>query len=210
MAKDSKIEQLQRVANELVMILSELKNEHKVELSYDGHTLEEFKELIENDCSNIELIPKKNILWDASEWKATIWKNKVSLLEQIEILGLNKFRIKPTPKYIRPKVGFRGSVMCEVVSYGTREIVAVAGCGCVDNKGGIYSLKYARLLPFSAENPPPVGTRFKVDGQFYSHRFLKFDKKGDTIGIISESGVWFNYSEDCKDRFKWLDFEECN
>ncbi len=185
----------------------------EIELSYDNLTLEEFMTKANNDCSNVEYYHSKK-----DKWEITVCD--VNMLRATTANELSTYRIKPTPRYIRPKVGFRGSVMCEVRcldirtedSWTIKEVIAVLDTKnyfnylAVDSGDeNIYS--ECRLLPFSADNPPPVGTRFR-DSNRDVRRYLALHRENvgldtDCHSIIPEYGKKIPWKN-----IEWIDFEE--
>jgi len=185
----------------------------EIELSSDGYTLEEFLVRANDDCSNVEFN-------DDVEWHITKAKNREELSNSI-VDGLDNYRIKPTPKYIRPKVGFRGRIKGEFYNplfsrWEEASCVSIINETRCEDPGGngigylllskdntSFFANEFRLLPFSAENPPPVGTRFRKEGwdSDYWERYYSDDKDG---GVFSENGKSYKWSE-----VEFIDFEKC-
>jgi len=182
----------------------------KIELSSDGYTLEEFLAKVNDDCSNVEVKSKIG-----NSWIGAPVSNQQFLNDCIDLIN---YRVKPT-KYIRPKVGFRGSVMCEVSTGRNQEPVKVevvsvekGYCVAFPLREVHYSpsyFEYFKLLPFSAENEPPVGTRFRkkqwdsvshIERDYYERFYEGLDK--DTFLSEGDNGE-YNYSD-----VIWLDFEQ--
>ncbi len=177
----------------------------KIELSSDGYTLEEFIAKANDDCSNVEI---EEINSNFS--KLANCSSKEMLISMILHGGIRKFRIKPTPKYIRPKVGFRGSVMCEVTNEymaGWLFVEVVAVVGGIDGvcyRGVNNDYTQARLLPFSADNPPPVGTRFRIIDWGEGESFARYASPTEDNWFSSEKDGDFTWNKD----IIWIDFEE--
>ena len=113
------------------------------------------------------------------------------------------------PKYLRPRVGFRGSVMCEIKHHSISEkwedikveIIAVNNKNQdkFPYKGIDNEYNDARLLPFSADNPPLVGMRFKEVG----NDNILYIGKCEYTWVEDNHGDQYDYSN-----IIFIDFEE--
>ncbi len=176
----------------------------KEELSSDGYTLEEFIAKANDDCSNVEI---EEINSNFS--KLANCSSKEMLISMILHGGIRKFRIKSTPKYIRPKVGFRGSVMCELYDslmkeYHYEEVIAVVKAKYPYHTLSMGNYTECRLLPFSADNPPPIGTRFRIIDWGEGESFARYASPTEDNWFSSEKDGDFTWDKD----IIWIDFEE--
>lgn len=186
----------------------------EVELTADGYTREEFLELAKNDASNVEykaVISKK---WMRSHCD----KKGLAKISSRTIYKLTDYRIKPTPKYICPIPGWTGILNVEVNDDKLRpdnwkkEILRYMSTRdtafpyVVEDKDGLAEYySYCRLKPFSAENPPPVGTRFvsSLDEAKYK-RYGSLITGSNHRQFYDETGD-IHYWKDIND---WMDYEE--
>ncbi len=179
----------------------------EIELSHDDYTLEEFMTKVKDDCSNVEHLD------GTSTWVEINLMKHHNLKSFIKTNGLDRYRIKPT-QYIRPKVGFRGSVMCEVRDNKEsdwikvkQEVIAAFERNSITyfQTTDVVTWKCARLLPFSADNPPPEGARFIYHGCGSVFHFERMDDYRDAMHC--SGGVIVSMVPEDKN-VPWIDYEE--
>lgn len=179
-----------------------------VEVTADGHTIEEFLIAVKGDWSKVEFYHSP--LEGKSYWRDTLLECEDDLLPSVYVHGLDKYRLKKIT-YIRPKKGFRGSVIgvvdgnegpldFECVAVSNDEDYPFVGFEIGTKK--ITSTDYHRFKTpmFSKDNLPQPGTRFHKSGSPGFFRFSHIDKNCN--GFICEKG--FTWVWDSTD---WIDFE---
>jgi len=146
------------------------------ELSQDNLALSEFMDLVDNNVTNVEFVTS------GGEWRSVKGYTKESFYPLAE-RALQQYRIKPKIKYIKPKVGWTGTLDAEIKDYDDDEWVPGIVKFAVDEdssihryhaiaEDGMFGYDQCRVLPFSPTNPPPEDTRFKVKNDQSIH-FVK-------------------------------------